>query len=325
MKIPPPYFITSDILELISKIEALRLYFSSLTFTAQIKEKIQRVSLLKSSLFSARIEGNPLNLSDIDSSVDTQRKHEIFNIMDAIGLIESEKSDQISKDTFIKLHKCILKNISSEAGYLRNEASAIFNAAGMAVYIPPSPSKVPSLLNNLLTFINSDVEKFPLITAFIAHLIFEKIHPFLDGNGRVGRILIMSVLKVKKWQLPFIVPIEEYLDEHKSEYYFQLDLGLENTSEYLYFMLGAFLTQLEKTRMQINEELTKKEHLFLPPRQEEIMSIIKDHNVASFDLIRRRFLKIPERTLRYDLKKLVDLGLVETTGETKGRYYRIKK
>jgi len=71
--------------------------------------------------------------------------------------------------------------------------------------------------------------------------------------------------------------------------------------------------------------MSKKETFFLPLRQEEIFNIIKDHAVVSFDFIRRRFLKIPERTLRYDLKKLGDLGLIIKIGKTKGCIYRIKE
>lgn len=88
-------------------------------------------------------------------------------------------------------------------------------------------------------------------------------------------------------------------------------------------MLEAYLNQLETLKRQLEEEAVKKQE-FLSPRQEEIVNIIKDHHVVSFDMIGRRFLKIPKRTLRYDLKKLVDKGLIEKRGETRGRYYRIK-
>ena len=323
MKIPPEYTITPRILELISKIEALKLYFSTLKLTPSIKERIQRVSLLKSSLFSARIEGNPLELVNFESGED-EKKLEVFNIENAIKLIESASFGAVSKELLLKLHKYVLKNISPDAGHFREEPSAIFNPAGVAVYISPSPPKIHKLLNNLLGYVNSDSEKFPLVAAFIAHLIFEKIHPFLDGNGRVGRLLIGTILKLKKWDFTFSIPFEEYLDEHKNEYYLHLDKGMRETNQYLIFMLEAFLYQLEKIKEQIEEEIIKKQALFLPPRQEEIINIIKDHTVISFDTIKRRFLKIPERTLRYDLKKLVDKGLIETSGQTRGRYYRIK-
>lgn len=314
-------------LSLISQIEAQKIYFSSLGLSPNIREQIIRVSLLKSSLFSARIEGNPLELSDLESKdVEQEKKQEIFNIMDAISLLDTKlTTGMLSNDLLLELHNRILKNITPYPGHFRKEVSAIFNQSGIAVYMPPPPANIHSLVDKLLIYINSDMEKFPIITAFIAHLVFEKIHPFLDGNGRVGRILIAAVLKSKGWDFSFAVPFEEYLNTHKSEYYYHLDKGLQNANDYLIFMLEAYLNQLNKIKEQIEQEVIKERKVFLPPRQEEIINIIKDHIVVSFDMIRRRFLKIPERTLRYDLKKLVDQGFIEKSGQTRGRYYRIKQ
>ncbi len=325
MQIPPTFITTDNILSLITKIEALRLHFSSTNFPPQILDKIKRVSLLKSSLYSARIEGNTLELFDLESkNSKEQTKLEIFNLIDAANLIDREKTGKsISKNLLLRLHSAVLKSLSPDAGQIRTEVSAIFNQANIAVYLPPRPSQINPFLDQLLKYINSKKERFPLITAILCHLIFEKIHPFLDGNGRVGRLLISAVLKSHGWNFAFTVPFEEYLDAHKSEYYFHLDRGLQNTNEYLEFILKAYLDQLETLKKQLEEEVTKKQE-FLSPRQEEIVNIIRDHQVISFDTIRRRFLKIPDRTLRYDLKKLVDKDLIEKSGETRGRYYRIK-
>lgn len=327
MQIPPYYTVTSEMLALLTEIEASRMYFSSLTLPLPLKEKIQRVSLLKSSLFSARIEGSELTLRDLESKkTEGDKKKEIFNIIEAIRFIDTHiKRGELKKQVLLDLHKRVLKGISSDAGYFRKEVSAIFNTAGVVVYMSPPPSELLSLLDRLFVFIDSDEEKFPLITAFVSHLVFEKIHPFIDGNGRVGRLLIAAILKAKGWDFTFTIPFEEYLDEHKDSYYFHLDRGAKETSEYLFFMLQAFHEQIGRIKKQIDEELTKTKEVFLPPRQEEIYNIIKDHVVVSFDRIRRRFLKVPPRTLRYDLKKLVDRGLIEKGGETKGSYYRGKR
>lgn len=314
-------------LSLITKIEAERLHFSSLSLPEELKENIQRISLLKSSLFSARIEGNPLNVSDFEygAEAEEEKKKEIFNILKAINFIDKNTKKGITKDLILHLHVLALKNISSNGGNFRNEVSAIFNQAGVAVYMPPPPSMISKSLNELLIYINSKTEKFPLITSFTAHLIFEKIHPFLDGNGRVGRLLISAILKSKGWDFTFTVPFEEYLEEHKDEYYFHLSSGLKNANDYLEFMLDAFYKQIQKIKDQIDQEIAKESHPFLPPRQEEILNIIKDQIVVSFDMIRRRFLRVPQRTLRWDLKKLLDRRLIEKSGATRGRYYRIRK
>lgn len=327
MKIPPPYQITPEILELIAKIEANRIFFSSIPIATQIKEKIQRVSLLKSSLYSARIEGNPLTIEEVETTKEMDKKLEVFNILSAIKFIEKEadKKSLLSKKDILNLHKLVMEDLSSEAGYFRREMGAIFNQAGVAVYMSPPPSQISGLLDNLLTYINSDTEKFPIITAFISHLVFEKIHPFIDGNGRVGRLLILDICLRKNWRFNLNIVLEEYLDSHKEDYYYYLDIGLKNPQEYLLFMLDAFWQQSEKIKSQITIESDKAEKVILPPRQEEIYNIIADHKMVSFDTLKRRFLKVPGRTLRYDLKKLQEKGVIAKVGMTKGTFYRLNQ
>lgn len=320
MKIPPQYELTPEIITLISKINALQIFFSSINIPPPVKQKIERVSLLKSSLFSARIEGNPLRLDNLESTSDKQKKKEITNIIRAQKYIN--KNQEITIDELKKIHSEVLRDLSPDAGKLRTEPSAIFNQAGVAVYMPPPPDEISTLLTKLLKYINSQ-NNFPLITALVSHLVFEKIHPFIDGNGRVGRLLINAILKSKGFEENLTVPFEEYLDENKSDYYYFLDTGLNNPNDYLIFMLTAYLHQAEKIKTELDQEINKKDQFFLPPRQEEIYQIVKDHKIVSFDQIRRRFLKIPERTLRYDLMKLAQKKIITKIGQTRGSYYAI--
>lgn len=327
MKIPPPYIITHEILELIAKIEANRIFLDSIAIPGPLKEKIQRVSLLKSSLYSARIEGNPLKLEELDTTSDRQKKTEVFNILAGIKFIEksSVKKNMVTKKELLDLHKFVMKDLSPDAGFYRREMGAIFNQAGVAIYLSPPPNQIHELLDKLLGYINSDTEKFPLITAFISHLVFEKIHPFIDGNGRVGRLLILTILLKKNWKLSLNIALEEYLDKYKEGYYFHLDTGLKKPEDYLLFMLDAFYEQSEKIKSQIEQESKTPQSIILPPRQEEIYSIIQDHKMVSLNVIKRRFLKVPSRTLRYDLKKLQQNGMIIKIGSTRGSLYAIKK
>lgn len=326
MKIPPHYTITPEILEMIVKIEANRIFLDSISIKPEIKEKIQRVSILKSSLYSARIEGNPLTIESVEVTHETQQKLEVFNILEAYKFIEKDakKNIKLHKEDVLSLHKLVMKDLVSEAGYWRGEMGAIFNQAGVAVYVSPLPGQIAGLMDDLIAYINSEKEKFPLITAFMAHLLFEKIHPFIDGNGRVGRLLTFIILQKKMWRFSLNIVLEEYLDAHKEDYYYYLDIGLKEPERYLLFMLEAFWSQTEKVKSQVEEESGKTLGMILPPRQDEIYSIIRDHKVVSFDTIRRRFLKVPKRTLRYDLKKLQDKGVVVKTGNTKGTFYSCK-
>lgn len=327
MKIPPDYKINSEIFEYITKIEANRIFISLLKIPFPVKQKLQRVSILRSSLFSARIEGNPLTIDEVERGKnDEEKKKEVFNILRATEFIDKtvNHNNKVTKKLIQDLHSIVMENLTSDPGLMRREMSAIFNQAGVAVYMTPPPEKINLFIDQLLEFINSDEEKFPLITAFIAHLVFEKIHPFIDGNGRVGRLLVFLILKSKNQDYGISIPFEEYLDRHKEEYYYHMDHGIRDVESYLIFMFKAFLRQTEEIKKLISHELEKKETIFLPPRQEEIYNIIRDHNVVSFDTIRRRFLKVPPRTLRYNIKKLQDSGYVIKIGNTRGSYYRVK-
>jgi len=326
MKIPPDYKITSEMLGLISKVDTNLMFLSSLNVPAELKQKIQRISLLKSSLFSARIEGNPLTLTTINEPNSKEEKNkEIFNILKANKFLEKKIKNnfEINKKFIYDLHSLVMTGELEETKNFRHEMGAIFNQAGVAVYLSPPPTQINSLIDQLINYINSNIEKFPLICALVSHLVFEKIHPFIDGNGRVGRLLIFSILKAKGYGEGYLISFEKYLDENKSDYYYFLDQGYKNTEDYLAFMLSAFLKESEELKKQIENTQNGNESL-LPPRQEEIYLIIKGHKVVSFDNIRRRFLKVPERTLRYDLKKLIDKGFTIKIGQTRGSYYKIK-
>lgn len=326
MKIPPDYKITPEILSLISKVDSKLMYLSSIKIPTELKTKIQRISLLKSSLFSARIEGSNATLETINKSTRDQEKNkEVFNILKANKFLEKiiKNNFKITKKFIYDLHSLVMTGEIEKTKNFRNEMGAIFDQAGVAIYLSPPPTQVNRLINQLVEYINANVEKFPLICALVSHLVFEKIHPFIDGNGRVGRLLIFSILKAKGYGEGYLISFEKYLDDNKSDYYYFLDHGYKNTEDYLVFMLNAFLKESEELKKQIELAQSGKETL-LPPRQEEIFLIIKEHKIVSFDNIKRRFLKVPERTLRYDLKKLVDKGLTIKIGQTRGSYYKIK-
>lgn len=310
-------------IELLGKIEAIRQYLKTLNISPVINQKIQRISLLKSSLYSAKIEGNPLSIENYKNSPDKIKKLEIYNILDSINFIFKLKIKLINQSLIKNIHKIVMNNIHYQAGLFRREMSAIFNQAGVAIYVCPPHNQIIQLISRLIKYINSKEEKFPLIKAFIAHLMFEKIHPFLDGNGRVGRLMIYFVCQVQNYRFNPPVSFEEYLNETKNDYYYYLDIGLKNTNDYLLFMLKAFYQQAEKLKREIEKEINRKNTIHLPPRQEEILQIIKDHKTVSFNFIKRRFLKVPERTLRYDLKKLCDKEVVIKIGQTKGSFYKL--
>ena len=326
MLIPPKYFLTPKISQFLSSIEASREIINTISIPYEVETNIRRQSYLKSSLFSARIEGNTLTLDDISTkSSKDQKKIEVFNIIKAINLTFQKRSKDITTKDILTIHEIVMNGFARDLGKFRNEANAIFNTAGIAVYMPPPPRQIPNLMEKLLKYVNSTKEPLVPVRACLTHYMFEKIHPFLDGNGRVGRILLQNVLQKAGYGMKGIVAIEEYLDSHRSLYYLGLENSEKDVTDYLEFILEALANAAEQGKMLVLEKKKSEPEDFLLPRRAEIFRIIQDHKMVNFDQIRRRFMAINERTLRYDLKKLADGGLIKKLGTTKGVYYEIKE
>ncbi|MBP8591184.1 Fic family protein [Candidatus Shapirobacteria bacterium] len=328
MLIPPKYFLTREISQRLQSIEASKEVINNINIPPEIEANIRRRSTLKSSLFSARIEGNPLTLEELQRTASKdQKKKEVFNILQALNWVYQRGAKGLTAKNILDLHQIVMKGLiePSNLGKFRSEVSAIFNANGIAVYLPPSPKKIPTHLKRLLNFINSDKEPFVPIRACLAHYSFEKIHPFLDGNGRVGRLLLQAVLAKSDYAMKGLICLEENLDQKRSQYYRALDEPEKDVSAYLEFMLSTIDEAAKKAKEEIAKKQRGEIEDFLLPRRAEILNIIRGHEFANFDLIRRRFLAVNERTLRYDLKKLINLGLVKKLGKTRGVYYRAAK
>lgn len=328
MLIPPKYILTPKIMQFLASIEASREVINSIQIPPEIELNIRRASTLKSSLFSARIEGNTLTLDELPSvSSREQKKREVFNILKALNWIRSRGSKDLSVNNLLKLHNQVMSGLvePENRGSWRREASAIFSAQGFAVYMPPPAPRVPPLVSRLIKFINSTKEQFVPIRAILAHYTFEKIHPFLDGNGRVGRLLVQAVLEKGGYGMKGLVSVEEYLDQHRSIYYSAFEDKEKDTTDYLEFMLEALSAASEKAREEVLKKKEAEAQDYLLPRRAEIYQIIKEHKLVNFDIIKRRFLQVNERTLRFDLKKLQEQGLVRKLGTTKGVYYETTK
>lgn len=323
MLVPPKYILTSKLSQCLSSIEAAKEVIDAVTIPPETERNIRRQSTLKSSLFSARIEGNPLTLEDINKNTSKDhRRQEVFNILKALNLVHQRSFKNLTSGFILNLHKVVLRDIEiQDSGEFRSEPGAIFNTAGIAVYLPPPPGKISALVEKLIMFTNSSRELLIPVKAVLSHYIFEKIHPFLDGNGRVGRLLIQAILVKDGYGMKGLLSLEEHLDNHRSEYYRYLEASETDVTDYLEFMLEAIATTASKAKELVLQKKQSNTADYLPLRRAEILTLIKEHTIMSFNQIQRRFLNVNERTLRYDLKKLQDAGLIKKRGNTNGVYY----
>lgn len=316
------YHETEEIKKLLFEAEALKILFQSFKSNPHIEAKIRRESLLKSSLYSARIEGNPAEYGNIEN-VDKLHKLEIFNLLSAYNHVYTSRIQKHLTTKLIKnLHSLTMKNISTMAGSYRGESWAIFNKTGSVIYLPPAHFKVPALMDDLIS-VYKKTKQHLFIKAAIVQFLFEKIHPFADGNGRVGRLISAYILQSEGYGFGGMVPVEETVDNRRLEYYQALEPNKDATS-FVEFMLESFVEQAKNTSIKLLNTDEDKPEDSLPSRRGEILKIISDHPFISFDAISRRFSKVNTKTLHYDIKKLREKGFIMKIGETRGVTYKIK-
>ena len=222
--------------------------------------------LTKEAVLSSQIEGTQATLEDVlkyeaeDKFSQDDRKErdirEILNYRRAIHLaIKELKKKPIGENFIKKLHFVLLDSVrgsNKDRGNLRRMQVYIAQP-GMpmeeAIYIPPPIPEFPRLLSNWEKYINSYQEKDVLVQIGVAHYQFEAIHPFTDGNGRIGRLLIPIFLYQRKI-LPYpVLYISEYFEKHRREYYDLLNQVSQkgDWESWLKFFLDAIRIQSQRT------------------------------------------------------------------------------
>jgi Fic family protein len=327
MLIPPRYTLNSEIVKLLQEIEASKEVVDSISIPPEVENNIRRKSTLRSSLFSARIEGNELTLDELmRTPSNNQKKIEINNVLKAKNWLLKRSLRDLKLTDILTLHEIAMKGLNPDAGKFRSHHEAIFNSAGIAVYMPPPPKQMMVYLERMVKYANSDREKIGPIKAVLVHYVFEKIHPFEDGSGRVGRLVMQKALIQAGYGMKGLLAFEEYIDTHRDGYYSALEEPEKEVTDYVIFMLSAIAeTAKEAKDLVLNKQELEIED-YLLPRRAEIYKLLKEQVMMNVDQISRRFPKVNPRTLRHDLKRLQDDGLIRKRGATRGVYYEpVKK
>lgn len=313
---------TPKINSLITQINTYRDLYQKFPKEPQIQENLLRRSTLRSALFSARIEGNPVDLEDIEKGITAgKEKKEIFQIYEAMKFARSFRGEA-SKEFICRLHKIIMDGLTSELGRFRTEPSAIFNTADVAVYVAPQPQNLPELITDFIGYVN--YREKDICRAAVGHFAFEKIHPFLDGNGRVGRVLLNWHLDRIGYEFIWFSYAEEYIEKNRDGYYSALQLAKKDLTDFVEFIMEAIALSSERIILEFQNKKEERVEDFLLPRRAEILSIIREHRMVTFDQIRRRFSSVSSRTLHFDLSDLIKKGLIKRLGTTRGSVYTPK-
>lgn len=232
--------LTNDILKKICAIEENRFSLKSLELPAITKNRLRKNSKKKSSYASNKIEGNPLTQAQADEVIERDaHKHflkpeqEIRNYFLALNLLEDKVKNKVpfSSALILEVQAMVEKGASKEKIGLRGEMPpgflfAVYDSeTGAPEYIPPEYTEIPSLLEELVRYVNT-TDDHPLIVAAVVHYQLVTIHPFEDGNGRTARLMSGYVLDLNGYGFNGIGSLEEYFAYDPDEYYSSLQMGL---------------------------------------------------------------------------------------------------
>jgi Fic family protein len=217
----PPFQITAESLNLCAEINRLLGQFEGLKIPAP-QPQLRRQSRIKTIFSSLAIEGNRLTEQQVTDLINNKRVSgppkdisEVKNAIKAYELIHTYKLDQLA--SLLKAHRAMLAGLAEDAGFLRARNVGVFKGKEVA-HLAPRHQLVPKLMGDLFAFLRRKDNLNPLIRSSVFHYELEFIHPFSDGNGRMGR-LWQTVILLKYHPLFEYMPIESIVREKQKEYY----------------------------------------------------------------------------------------------------------
>lgn len=318
MSYEPPFKITSQIIDLISQISEAVGEINSLENSPRHLElrKENRIKTIHSSL---AIENNSLSLEQITAIIEGKRVlgspneiQEVKNALQAYELLLTLNSYE-EKD-LLKAHKLMMADLVERNGKYRKDGVGIFDG-NQVVHLAPPADIVPFLMSDLFEWLkNSDVH--PLIKSCVFHYEFEFIHPFQDGNGRMGRLWQTVILK--EWKSVFAwLPIETLIKENQVEYYNALNSSDSdaNSTNFTVFMLQTILRTIKEI-IETEKKITLKITVKITANQKKILEAIKQNPFVTQEEL-SSIVGIAKLNINKNMKKLQEQGIIERVGADK--------
>lgn len=251
MPYKPPYDVTSEmlihlkeIIRLIGRLEGYQLLAGNV--------KLRRKNKIKSIVSSLAIEGNTLSEDQVTALLNGKRvlgsRQEVKEVENAFQVYDRlENINPFSEDELLEIHGILMSELISDSGKYRQSGVGVIDGAKV-VHIAPPAKRVPNLMGDLFDYLENYTEDL-IIKSCVFHFEFEYIHPFSDGNGRMGRLWQTAILKTEYPDLAY-VPIESIVHSRQKGYYEALKKS-QHAGDSNAFILYA----LESIKLALSEQL----------------------------------------------------------------------
>ena len=329
----PPFTVSAEAINLIAQISAqIERYAIRLEQSDGLRlRKANRIKTIHSSL---AIEGNKLTEGQVSDIIEGKTVvaplRDIQEVKNAIATYDLfPRLDAFDVNDLLRAHGIMMKALTDEAGRFRRGGVGVFGEAG-CVHIAPPADRVPYLINDLFGWLRNANDHL-LIRSCVFHYEFEFIHPFIDGNGRMGR-LWQSLILTKLHPLFQYLPVENMVHANQQAYY---DVIAEssrrgNSGPFIDFMLGEILRTLKShqgealddgTNVGINVGINVGTNV--GENERKILSIIA-HTPQATAREMAGILGITLRQCERILASLKQKGLIARVGANKGGYWKIR-
>lgn len=315
----PPYQITSQILKHISEI-SMRLGEVNANYLNKQSPQLRKNNRIKTIHSSLQIEGNTLSLDQVSALIDNKRvvgpQKDVKEVLNAINVYNQLPTfERNSEKSFLKAHKILMNGLISNNGQYKKSGAGIMKGNKLAHLAPPAEN-IKFLMSDLFNYLKIS-EDPSLIKSSVFHYETEFIHPFTDGNGRMGRMW-QTVILMNDFPVFEYLPFETLISEKQKEYYAALSKSDKegNSTIFIEFMLQTLnksLDDLLQYNSRIMSDLDRIEY-FLSLNKKEFtrknyMNVFKDISSASASR---------------DLKKAMELQLITKSGTKNTTLYTIR-
>lgn len=323
----PPFTLTNTMLHQVIEISRV---LGILEFSVKSDLKLRKENRIKSIHSSLAIENNSLTEKQVTDIIDGKRvlgdPKEIREVKNAYDAYEEILTlDPYRQKDFLKAHRLLTAGIVNEAGKYRSRDVGIFDEIGNVVHMGARPQYLQTLMNDLFAWGKNDNTP-ELIKSCVFHYEIETIHPFADGNGRMGRLWQTVILA--NWNPIFTwIPIETLIYENQRDYYKVLEQVDQetNSNRFIEFMLTIILKTL-KSYLTVTSNLEQKIDIPEGLTDSEaktyvlVIKYLTEHKNIN-TTVTAKLIQKSIATARKHLAKFVSLGLLVAQGSNKNRSY----